>query len=314
MLRLIQRVFSVWTVIAAVVFVALNPARAATTTLQYIHTDVAGSVIGRTNDAGNVNWRESYRPYGERTVNSAGAVGNRQFFHGKAFDADTELGYFGARYYDPLVGRFMGMDPQHFTEDNLHSFNRYAYGNNNPVKYADKDGQVAETIIDFVSLGLSIAAYRHDPSILNALGVGYDALAAAVPLLPGGVGILRQAGKTADKTLDASKATKDKSDFVVTSEGTAVPVSQSRMREGFENAGFKSRAADKTAERGIIHEVPTKHGTIDVRTMEGSAHHPQRAVTTRAGTSDPVKLSGERFPNATPRTERRAGSHLEQTP
>ena len=74
MLRLIQRVFSVWTVIAAVVFVALAPARAATTTLQYIHIDVAGSVIGRINDAGNVNWRESYRPYGERTVNSAGAV------------------------------------------------------------------------------------------------------------------------------------------------------------------------------------------------------------------------------------------------
>jgi len=68
-------------------------------------------------------------------------VGNRQFFHGKAFDADTELGYFGARYYDPLVGRFMGMDPQHFDETNLHSFNRYAYGNNNPHKFRDPNGQ-----------------------------------------------------------------------------------------------------------------------------------------------------------------------------
>jgi len=171
MLRLIQRVFSVWTVIAAVVFVALNPARAATTTLQYIHTDVAGSVIGRTNDAGNVNWRESYRPYGERTVNSAGAVGNRQFFHGKAFDADTELGYFGARYYDPLVGRFMGMDPQHFDETNLHSFNRYAYGNNNPYKFKDPDGNSPLSVLLIEAAKYTGAGF--------ALGIAADAISQA---------------------------------------------------------------------------------------------------------------------------------------
>jgi RHS repeat-associated protein len=118
----------------------LLSAQQTTETLIFIHTDIAGSVIGQSNAAGNVIWRENYRPYGERTVNSSAAAGNRQFFHGKAFDADTGLSYFGARYYDAVVGRFMGVDAQGFYETNLHSFNRYAYGNNNPYKFIDPNG------------------------------------------------------------------------------------------------------------------------------------------------------------------------------
>jgi hypothetical protein len=37
----------------------------------------------------------------------------------------------------------MGFDPVGVDEDNPHSFNRYAYGNNNPYKYLDPDGRVA---------------------------------------------------------------------------------------------------------------------------------------------------------------------------
>jgi RHS repeat-associated protein len=136
--------------IAPLLLAAIAPASfaaQATETLIFIHTDIAGSVIGQSNAAGNVIWRENYRPYGERTVNSSAAAANRQFFHGKAFDADMGLSYFGARYYDPVVGRFMGVDPQHFDESNLHSFNRFAYGNNNPLKYADKDGEAAALLL-----------------------------------------------------------------------------------------------------------------------------------------------------------------------
>ena len=133
----------VWSALAiALLIVAASPVQA-TETLTFIHTDVAGSPVAATDINGDVIWREGYRPYGERTRNESAAAGNRQFFHGKAFDADTGLSYFGARYYDPVVGRFMGVDAQGFDEKNLHSFNRYAYGNNNPYKYLDSDGNAA---------------------------------------------------------------------------------------------------------------------------------------------------------------------------
>ncbi|OGB95057.1 MAG: hypothetical protein A3G82_07580 [Burkholderiales bacterium RIFCSPLOWO2_12_FULL_67_210] len=110
-------------------------------TITYIHTDISGSPLAATNANGNVVWKENYQAYGERQLQQPGSEGQGQWFHGKQADASTGLQYFGARYYDPAVGRFMGVDPVGFQEDNLNSFNRYAYGNNNPVKYLDPDGR-----------------------------------------------------------------------------------------------------------------------------------------------------------------------------
>lgn len=46
-----------------------------------------------------------------------------------------------ARYYDPVIGRFYSNDPIGFRD--VHSFNRYAYVNNNPYKYVDPTGEFA---------------------------------------------------------------------------------------------------------------------------------------------------------------------------
>jgi RHS repeat-associated protein len=109
-------------------------------TITYLHNDFAGSPLAATDVAGNIVWKENYRPFGERLNSQAESTDNRQWFHGKAADADTGLQYFGARYYDPVLGRFMGVDPVGFQEDNIHSFNKYAYGNNNPYRFVDPDG------------------------------------------------------------------------------------------------------------------------------------------------------------------------------
>ena len=118
-----------------------SPANATTPdVITYLHTDVSGSPLAATDATGAVVWKESYRAYGERAVQQAGTEQQTQWFHGKEQDS-TGLQYFGARYYDPVVGRFMGVDPVDFQEGNLHSFNRYAYGNNNPNRYVDPDGR-----------------------------------------------------------------------------------------------------------------------------------------------------------------------------
>ncbi|MDV8153465.1 RHS repeat-associated core domain-containing protein [Acinetobacter pittii] len=108
--------------------------------ITYYHNDVSGSPLLATNASGNVLWKESYRPYGDKLTKSAASQNNKIGFHGKPFDDDTGLSYMQARYYDPILGRFTGIDPVDYKEDNLHSFNRYAYANNNPYKYVDPDG------------------------------------------------------------------------------------------------------------------------------------------------------------------------------
>ncbi len=202
--KLLERMNSILVACALLALSSLGPVRAAET-VTYLHSDAAGSPVAATDSSGTVIWRQSYRPYGERINSQPASASNRQFFHDKPFDQDSGLSYFGARYYDPVVGRFMGVDPKGFDEKNLHSFNRYAYGNNNPYKYKDPDGRAAETVIDIISLGLSIAAFRSDPSLINGLGLAYDTLATAVPFLPAGFGIIKNAGRAADALGDAAK-------------------------------------------------------------------------------------------------------------
>lgn len=128
----------------AAMLVAAGWASAATT---YFHNDMAGSPLAATNSSGQVVWRESYRPYGERLKLEPASVNSNIWFTGRHEDAHTELVYMGARYYDPKIGRFLSTDPVYFLESNLHSFNRYAYANNNPSKFKDPDGRFAAHVL-----------------------------------------------------------------------------------------------------------------------------------------------------------------------
>ena len=189
---------------------ATSAASAATETVTYIHTDVSGSPLAATDSNGAVVWKESYRAYGERWLQQSGTGQQTQWFHGKEQDAGTGLQYFGARYYDPEVGRFLGVDPVDFQEGNLHSFNRFAYGNNNPVKYKDPDGGYAEAAVEALSLAIGIDSFRQNfnagnrlAATVDGLGVAADVILTALPGIPGvaGLGIksLREGGELAAK-------------------------------------------------------------------------------------------------------------------
>ena len=141
-------------------------------TITYFHNDIAGSPQAATDASGNVLWKESYKAYGERvnTANNAAATEtgkgkNDVFFHGKRVDelnGGVTLSYFGARYFNSVTGRFMGVDPKGFSESNIHSFNRYAFANNNPYRFTDPDGmEVADLFPEgapIVALGRGLAA------------------------------------------------------------------------------------------------------------------------------------------------------------
>ena len=128
--------------------------------ITYYHNDVSGTPLVSTNSAGEVLWKENYQPYGDKLNNQPSSKDNQIGYHGKPYDNASGLSYMQARYYDPTLGRFMGVDPVLYQEDSLHSFNRYAYANNNPYKYVDPDGNIPVLLIAAAEMGGFLLTYK----------------------------------------------------------------------------------------------------------------------------------------------------------
>jgi RHS repeat-associated protein len=67
----------------------------------------------------------------------------RSSFTGKERDSESNLDYFGARYFSSTIGRFMSPDPSGLTyadPANPQSLNLYSYVQNNPLKFINPRG------------------------------------------------------------------------------------------------------------------------------------------------------------------------------
>lgn len=119
-------------------------APAPTTTLFY-HGDHLGSATVVVDPSGNVVERRTYYPFGQ-TRAQLGASTAPYGFTGKELDVESGLFYYGARYYDPVVARFISVDPLYFEQPEKgladpQMLNLYAYVRNNPVHNVDPDGE-----------------------------------------------------------------------------------------------------------------------------------------------------------------------------
>ncbi len=97
-------------------------------------SDEQGSTIFITDAEGNVKNRYTYDAFGN-TVEKAEQIPNRYQYTGQQLDPITRQYYLQARYYNPVIARFMQEDEYHRDEINL-----YAYCANNPVDYYDPSG------------------------------------------------------------------------------------------------------------------------------------------------------------------------------
>jgi len=113
--------------------------------ITYYHNDNLGSPVAATDTQGNVVWRESYQPDGTR-IQHQGDSQNKLWFTGKQEESSFGVSYFGARWYDSEMGRFLAMDPVGVSPSNPNSFNRYAYANNNPYRFTDHDGRDSDDL------------------------------------------------------------------------------------------------------------------------------------------------------------------------
>lgn len=115
------------------------------TYVTYLHPDTQGSPAVATDEQGNVVWTEAYDPWGARQIknstSASTARGSRAWYTGKEEEASLGLYYYGARWYSPDIGQFHSTDPASVSLSNPRSFNRYAYANNNPIRFIDPDGK-----------------------------------------------------------------------------------------------------------------------------------------------------------------------------
>lgn len=144
----------------------------------FYQNDNLGSPAVVTNKAGEVVWKTDYRPFGE-TLNEEGD--NKLKYNSKEED-NTGLLYYGARYYNPRIGRFITADTVKGRLVDTQSQNRYAYVKNNPYKYVDPKGRQGISIefaefLSRITANLAVAwaneRYNNEKS-LNAKNAGYE--------------------------------------------------------------------------------------------------------------------------------------------
>ncbi|MGD0470655.1 MAG: DUF2341 domain-containing protein [Terriglobales bacterium] len=96
--------------------------------------DGGGNVRQLTNAVGAITDTFEYDAFGNE-VNHTGTTANNYLYRGEQFDPDLDLYYLRARYYNPLAGRFTGVDP--LTDQGE---KRYEYADADPVDGQDPTG------------------------------------------------------------------------------------------------------------------------------------------------------------------------------
>ena len=117
----------------------------------FYHSDHLGSTSYITDDKANITQYDAYLPYGELLVDEHSSSEELPYkFNGKELDEETGLYYYGARYMDPKISMWLGVDP---LREKYPSVTGYCYTMDNPIGLMDPTGMapkyptIKETIV-----------------------------------------------------------------------------------------------------------------------------------------------------------------------
>ena len=122
----------------------------------YLHSDHLGSTsIVTTGEirypggplafpAGVVWSQQWYKPYGETRAAIGYPNPTDRRYTGQREEVELGLYDYGARFYDPLLGRFLSADTVVPAPQNSQALNRYSYCLGNPLRYVDPSGYFTE--------------------------------------------------------------------------------------------------------------------------------------------------------------------------
>jgi RHS repeat-associated protein len=117
-------------------------------TRYYFLKDHLGSVRVTVDVSGNVTSYDDFYPFGMTMDGRSGNFGSgdaRYKYTTKERDAESGYDYFGARYYDARIGRWMAVDP---LAERYAQWSPFGYANENPLRLIDTDGRgVKESLV-----------------------------------------------------------------------------------------------------------------------------------------------------------------------
>ncbi len=93
------------------------------------------------NARATVEQQDNYLPFGMEISQLVNSPKNEYLYNGKELQEAFNLYDYGARFYDPVIGRWMSVDPLAEDDEDL---SPYIYGENNPILMTDPDGMSAE--------------------------------------------------------------------------------------------------------------------------------------------------------------------------
>jgi len=177
----------------------------------YYLKDHLGDVKMIVNSSGSVDSWNDYYPFGMQmdSRNGVTSADARYKYTSKERDVETGYDYFGARYYDSRMGRWLSVDP---LAEKLPQVTPYNYTLNNPLRIVDPDGQgpwdIVKGAVNAIAASVSptykttsIAAYsgdRHDYAVGNVVGDVVSMAIGGGEMFAGGTGAV--GGVAADAT------------------------------------------------------------------------------------------------------------------
>ena len=144
----------------------------------YYEKNVQGDIIAIRDSMNQLRARYTYDTWGNilsitdsynNSITDTEHIGciNPYRYRSYYYDTETNLYYLNSRYYNPVWGRFINADGIVGANQDILSYNLYAYCSNNPVIRKDLNGDknsLVEGIVDFVDTAKKIIK---DEDIIN---------------------------------------------------------------------------------------------------------------------------------------------------
>jgi len=130
------------------------------------------------------------------------AYGTNYQYTGQENDPNSNLYYYGQRYYQPEVGRFTQPDPvSKYLNDpqklnkatgqdlqglleNPQALNEYGYTQNNPIRYTDPTGEYIDEVFDPMFISQSYENMQSKQTTWSQIAFGADLALLVVPFAP----------------------------------------------------------------------------------------------------------------------------------